>query len=37
VAGKLRKYYRLTPSGRVMLDKARSYIQELVNEVLEGK
>jgi len=37
VAGKLRKYYRLTPTGRVMLDKARSYIQELVNEVLEGK
>jgi DNA-binding PadR family transcriptional regulator len=37
VAGKLRKYYRLTPVGQVLLDKARSYIRELVSEVLEDQ
>jgi PadR family transcriptional regulator PadR len=37
VAGKLRKYYGLTPTGRVLLHKARSYIRELVSEVLEDK
>ena len=37
VAGKVRKYYRLTPSGRAMLDRAKPYIRELVAEVLEDK
>jgi DNA-binding PadR family transcriptional regulator len=35
VGGRLRKYYRLTGPGRQVLDKARPYIRELVDEVLE--
>jgi DNA-binding PadR family transcriptional regulator len=34
VAGKVRKYYRITEEGRGMLAKAKEYIHELVDEVL---
>jgi DNA-binding PadR family transcriptional regulator len=34
VAGKVRKYYRITEEGRSMLAKAKEYIHELVDEVL---
>jgi len=37
VAGKLRKYYRLTTAGSLLLEKARSYIRELADELLEEK
>ncbi|OHD24453.1 MAG: PadR family transcriptional regulator [Spirochaetes bacterium GWB1_59_5] len=37
VAGRLRKYYRLTPVGASLLEKAKPYIRELVDEVLEEK
>lgn len=37
VAGKRRKYYRLTPAGRILLGKAKSYIRELVKEVMEER
>jgi DNA-binding PadR family transcriptional regulator len=35
VAGRLRKYYQLTAAGSVLLEKARSYIRELADELLE--
>ncbi len=35
VGGKVRKYYRITASGRAALAEARTRIQELVEEVLE--
>lgn len=36
VGGKVRKYYRITATGRLMLKKARGYLRELVDEVLGG-
>jgi len=35
VAGRRRKYYRITPKGREALAEARARIAELVHEVLE--
>ncbi|MCD6554919.1 MAG: helix-turn-helix transcriptional regulator [Anaerolineae bacterium] len=35
VAGRRRKYYRITPKGRGALAEARARIAELVHEVLE--
>lgn len=37
VGGKLRRYYKITESGTIILDEARSKIQELVDEVMEVK
>jgi len=34
VDGKVRKYYRITPAGRRILDRAQRQLRELVNEVL---
>lgn len=34
VNGRVRKYYRLTPAGRAVLDEVRPFIGELVGEVL---
>ncbi len=34
VGGKMRKYYRITPSGRKALAKVRAQLGELVREVL---
>lgn len=34
VAGKVRKYYRITPEGREALENLKPKIRELVNEVL---
>jgi hypothetical protein len=34
VAGKARKYYRVTEEGRGMLTEAKEYLHELVDEVL---
>lgn len=34
VGGKVRKYYRITPSGRDALETLKPKIRELVNEVL---
>ena len=35
VAGKMRRYYHITPRGRELMEEARSKISELVNEVME--
>jgi DNA-binding PadR family transcriptional regulator len=35
VEGKVRKYYRITEMGETALDRLRSQIRELVDEVLE--
>jgi PadR family transcriptional regulator, regulatory protein PadR len=35
VNGKIRRYYRGTAAGRTILERARTSIRELVNEVLE--
>ncbi len=35
VNGKVRKYYRATKTGKMMLEKAKQQIEELVSEVLE--
>lgn len=37
VSGRLRKYYRATARGRVMLEQSRRKILELVNEVIEDE
>ena len=37
VAGRVRKYYQATPSGKHVLEQARNNIRELVTEVIEGK
>ena len=36
VSGKLRRYYAITPAGRVVLDKLKQKVRELTREVLEG-
>lgn len=36
VAGRMRKYYRITPSGTQALERLRERIRELTGEVLEG-
>ncbi len=36
VGGKMRKYYRITPTGQQALAEAKVMIRELVEEVLEG-
>lgn len=36
VGGKVRKYYRATESGKVMLAKAMAQVKELLNEINEG-
>lgn len=35
VNGKIRKYYCITTQGRLILDKAREKIRELVEEIME--
>ncbi|MBE0427780.1 MAG: helix-turn-helix transcriptional regulator [Nitrospirae bacterium] len=35
IAGKIRKYYRITPKAERMLSKIREKIRELVDEVME--
>jgi DNA-binding PadR family transcriptional regulator len=35
VDGKVRKYYRITPRGRKVLEQLRARIRELTHEVLE--
>lgn len=37
VAGKLRKYYRITASGAKVLDQLRDKIRELTREVLDDR
>ncbi len=37
VAGKVRRYYRLTRKGSSLLEKSKHRIRELVDEVLEDK
>jgi DNA-binding PadR family transcriptional regulator len=37
VSGKIRKYYSITDSGRVILEEAREKLKELVEEVLEER
>ena len=37
VEGKVRKYYTITPLGRVALDEARQKIRELVDEVSDSE
>ena len=37
VNGKVRKYYRTSKAGKIMLKKAKQQIEELVSEVLEEK
>lgn len=37
VDGKVRKYYTATADGEAVLDEIRPKLQELVDEVLEGK
>lgn len=37
VEGKIRKYYRITESGREVLLQAKEKIHELAREVLEGE
>lgn len=37
VEGKVRKYYRITPTGRLVLDQLRDRIRELTREVLEER
>ncbi len=36
VAGRWRKYYRITPAGRKALTQVRAKLTELAQEVLEG-
>ncbi len=35
VEGKVRRYYQITPRGRRILDKAKNYAKELVDELFE--
>ena len=35
VAGKIRRYYRITPSGSVVLEQLRQKVRELTGEVLD--
>ena len=37
VGGRVRRYYRATAEGRLMLQESRKKIRELVDEVLEEK
>jgi len=37
VAGKRRKYFRITPRGRKLLAEARTKLQELVSEIIDDK
>ena len=37
VSGKVRKYYRATDAGKLMLEQAKEKIRELVTEVLEER
>lgn len=37
IAGRVRKYYRATPTGKKILKKSRQKIKELVDEVTEGE
>ena len=37
VAGRQRKYYRLTPAGAAVLVEARARLRELVGEVVDGQ
>ena len=37
VNGRVRKYYRATDEGELMLDRAKQKIRELVTEVIEEK
>jgi len=37
VEGKRRKYYRITPEGRLLLDEMRSKIKELYEEVINDQ
>ena len=37
VAGKRRKYFRITPRGRKLLAEARIKLQELVSEIIDDK
>ena len=37
VKGRVRKYYRATDKGKMMLEQSRQKIRELVTEVLEEK
>jgi len=37
VSGKVRKYYRATDAGKLMLEQAKEKIRELVTEVIEEK
>jgi DNA-binding PadR family transcriptional regulator len=36
-AGKIRRYYRITPKGRRFLTKAKEQLAELVHEIFEGE
>jgi DNA-binding PadR family transcriptional regulator len=36
VAGRTRKYYRITPSGTQVLERLKDSIRELTGEVLQG-
>lgn len=37
VGGKVRRYYRATAEGKIMLERAKKRINELVSEVLAGR
>jgi DNA-binding PadR family transcriptional regulator len=37
VKGKVRKYYRATEQGRLLLEETRPKLRELISEVLEGQ
>jgi DNA-binding PadR family transcriptional regulator len=37
IGGKIRKYYTLTEAGQLILDQARHQVNELANEIIEGK
>lgn len=37
VAGKVRKYYRITPAGRAVLVQLKQRVRELTREVLEDR
>lgn len=37
VNGKVRRYYRATPAGEVVLKQSREKIRELVDEVIKGE
>jgi DNA-binding PadR family transcriptional regulator len=36
VNGRIRKYYRITPEGKYVLEQAKQNIKELVSEVING-